>query len=176
MITGEHSVIRMAEADDAYELKRLYDAPAPRSALLDRRREMPTMSVDEVREGLARHERFGGILYAIEDKGGFVRGFCTLRGVQVEMSYGEVVMMLFEEADYDNPLADEAYDYLHHMAFDNKRLNKVVAHCLDNEQGYRRLLVRKGFQSNGVQREVLWTQGRWHSIEMLTRFHDDRKL
>lgn len=175
MITGEHSVIRMAEADDAYELKRLYDSPAPRSALLDRRREVPTMSVDEVREGLVRHEKFGGALYAVEDKVGVVRGFCTLRGVQVEMSYAEMLFMFFEDEDYDSPLADEAYAYLHKSAFDNKRLNKVLAHCLDNEAGYKRMLERHGFASNGIQREVLWSQGRWHSLEMMTLFNDRRE-
>lgn len=174
MITGEHSVIRMAEPDDAYELKRLYDSPRPRSALLDRRREMSGMSVEEIREGLTRHERFGGFLYAVEDKEGLVRGFCTLRGVQVEMAYGEVVVILFEDEDYDSSLADEAYDYLHHNAFDIKRLNKVISHCLDSEEAYRRLLVRRGFKSNGMQREVVWAQGRWHGIEMLTLFGDGR--
>jgi RimJ/RimL family protein N-acetyltransferase len=172
MITGENSVIRMAEPDDAYELKRLYDSPQPRSALLDRRREIPNMSVDDVREALSRPERFGGFLYAVEDKEGIIRGFCTLRGVQVDMAYGEIVLMFYEDDDYDTSLAEEAYAYLHRNAFDIKRLNKVISHCLDSEVGYRRLLIRKGFESNGVQREVLWSQGRWHNMEMLTRFKE----
>lgn len=174
MITGEHSVIRMAEPDDAYELKRLYESERPRSALLDRRREIPQVTVDELREGLVRHERFGGVLYAIEDKEGGVRGFGTLRGVQVEMSYSEVNLTLFEDADYATPLADEAMAFLKRTAFDVKRLNKIISHCLDCEPGYRELLIRQGFKSNGVQREMMWSQGRWHNLETLTLFSDGR--
>lgn len=173
MITGEFSVIRMAEADDAYELKRLYDS-RPRSALLDRRREVPSATADELRESLARHDRFGGVLYAVEDKEGVVRGFCTLRGIQVEMSYAEISLTLFDDEDYDTPLAEEVFTHLHRMAFDNKRLNKVISHCLDTEPGYRRLLERRGFKSNGVQREILWARGRWHSMESMTLFADGR--
>lgn len=170
MITGEHSVIRLAEPDDAYELKRLYDPQRPHSAMLDRRREIAQPSIDELREGLAKPEKRVGALYAIEDKEGVVRGFCSIRGASAELRYAEMVMPLFEDSDYATPLADEAFAFLHRGAFVERRLNKVVAHCLDSEGAYRALLVRHGFASDGIQRQVLWSRGRWHDLETLTLF------
>lgn len=170
MITGEHSVIRLAEPDDAYELKRLYDPRRPFSAMLDRRREIGQPSVDELREGLARPEKRAGALYAIEDKQGVIRGFCSVRGASPELRYAEMVLPLFDDEDYTSSLADEAFQFLYNGAFVEKRLNKVVAHCLECEAAYRGLLVRHGFASNGIQRQVLWTQGRWFDLETLTLF------
>ncbi len=174
MITGEHSVIRMAEPDDAYELRRLYDPERPRSALLDRRREIMLPSVDELREGLARPEK-SGVLYAVEDKTGGIRGFCSLRGASAELRYGEIILPLFEDADYREALAQEVLAYLCRLAFRDRRMNKVLAHCLGDETEWRALLAERGFRSNGVQRQVLWTLGRWHDIETLTLFHDGRQ-
>jgi len=175
MVLGEYSKIRIAEPDDAYELKRLYDPSHPRSVMLDRRRELPSPTADELRESLSRNDR-GGVLYAVEDREGVVRGFCTLRGVQVEMSYAEVALTLFEDGDYDTPLAAEAFAYVCRNAFVHKRLNKVISHCLDTEAGYRRLLEREGFVSNGIQRHVLWSQGGWRNLETLTLFARDKQF
>jgi RimJ/RimL family protein N-acetyltransferase len=164
----------MAEADDAFELRRLYDSSKPRSAVLDRRREITYPTVDELREGLARPDKPGGPLYAIEDRTGSIHGFCALRGASPELAYGEIILPLFEEADYETPLADEALGYLCRMAFAEKRLNKVISHCLDDETGYRTLLARRGFESNGIQREVVWAGGRYRDLETLSLFSDKR--
>lgn len=174
MITGEYTVIRLAEADDALELKRLYDPSCPRSALLDRRREITYPTVHELREGLARKDKPSGALYAVEDKTGQIRGFCALRGAAPELAYGEVILPLFAQEDYESPLAAEVMDYLCRLAFADKRLNKIISHCLDHEGAYRELLIQKGFGSNGIQRDVVWAAGRYHHVETLTRFSGNR--
>jgi RimJ/RimL family protein N-acetyltransferase len=174
MITGEHTIIRTAEGDDAYALKRLYDSPLPRAAFLDRRREISYPSVDELREGMGRPEKMGGALYVVEDRTGLIRGFCALRSAGPELGYGEVILPLFEEEDYADPLAEEALEYLVRLAFLERRMNKLLAHCLDSETAWRALLERHGFKSNGVQRDVLWTRGRYFDLETLTRFADGR--
>jgi RimJ/RimL family protein N-acetyltransferase len=106
----------------------------------------------------------------VEDLEGNIRGFCTLRGADQELAYGELVLMLFDEPDYDSPLADEVFEFLRKSAFQQKKLNKVVTYCLDGETAYRSLLIRKGFQSDGVQREIVFALGRWHNLESLSLF------
>lgn len=170
MIRGEYAVIRVAEPDDANELMRVYDPARPRSSLLDRRREILIPTVDELRELLIQKDKLAGRLYTIEDPKGFVRGSCALRSAQPEMAYAELALILFDDEDYKTPLAKEALDFLLEKAFTERKLNKVLTQCLDSEGAYRDFLVRQGFTSDGVQREVLFTQGRWHDMETFSLF------
>lgn len=172
MIMGQHAVIRTADVDDAYQLGRLYECPTPRFAMLDQRHEIQRPNLDELREVLAHTDVRAPMFYAVEDKTGQVRGFCNLRGLHTEAYYSEMLIMLFDEQDYTSPLADEVYDFLHKQAFILRKLNKIMAHCLDTEQQYRAFLCRKGFESCGCQREVVYTRGRWHDLEVLALYRD----
>jgi len=173
MITGEHGVIRSAEVDDLYELQRLYDPDRPRSVFLDRRRELHYPTSDELRDMLTRREiRALNPFLAVEDPTGMVRGFCMIRGITTEGSYCELFLGFLEEGDYGSPLAAEALRYLLGKAFHDHRLNKIMGHCLDTESELRRLLVAHGFESDGVQRDMVFTLGRYHDLETLSRFRE----
>ena len=170
MISGEHAVIRTADPDDAYALRCLYDASRPRFAMLDRRREMLAPTTADLREVLARKEEAGEALYSIEDKCGSIQGFCTLRGGRKQPRFSELVLMLFSDEAYDSAVAEEVVEHLVWRAFVEEKMIKLIAHCVDYETGLRGLLIRKGFVSDGRQREVLFTQGHWHDIETLSLF------
>lgn len=170
MIRGDYAVIRVAEPDDAHELIRVYDPARPRSSLLDRRREIITPTADELRELLAQKDKLGGRLYTVEDVDGFVRGSCALRTAEPEMAYAEIALVLFNDEDYRTSLAHEVFDFLLDKAFTERKLNKVIAQCLKTEAAYRDFLVERGFDSDGVQRDVLFTLGRWHDMETLSLF------
>ena len=170
MITGEHVVIRTAEMDDAVGLKAAYDVPLPRSCLLDQRRELLTPTVDELRQTLGRQETGQSLLYTMEDREGRIRGFCSLRGVNQEVSYTELVVVFIDEADYGSALADEAFEFLSWRAFVEMGLNKIAAHALDDEAAVRAFLLRHGFTSDGVQRQVIYAGGQWHDLEALSLF------
>ena len=170
MITGEHAVIRTAVQDDAVALKRLYDPTHPRSAFLDRKRELLVPTIDELRQLLTRAEAKTGVFYTVEDRGGTIRGFAVLRGSTPEISSAELVVMLLDDADYATGLADEVCGFLLHRAFVQMGLNKMMAQCLDWERAYRDFLGARGFESDGVQRDVLFAQGRWYDLESLTLF------
>ena len=79
-------------------------------------------------------------------------------------------MMFYDLADFDTPIAMEAFDYLRVKAFVNERLNKMVAHCLDHETELRAFLLKRGFVSEGVAREVVYSQGQWFNVESLALF------
>ena len=170
MITGTHTFIRTADPDDAPAMHALYLGASPRSALLDGRREPINPNVDELREALGSKEALGGTFYAIEDRAGVVQGFCVMRGASKDAAYGEFNLMMIDEAGYAGPLAREAFEFGYERGFELLRLRKMIAHCLDTETALRDFLLACGFEHNGTQREVFWSQGRWHNLETFTLF------
>jgi len=170
VILGQHAVIRSAEPDDASALLGLYDPSRPRCCLLDGRREFIIPTRDEIREVMNQKEMGRSMLYAVEDKAGVVRGFCSLRGVNLEASFMETVLMFHEDGHFDTPLAEEAFAFLVQYAFVRLKLGKLIAYALDTESSLRRFLLNHGFQSNGIQREIVFWGGGWHNIEAFSLF------
>lgn len=176
MITFEHCVIRRAEYDDAPYFQRLGEPGKPRAFLLDRKREVICPTADEVREMLGRKDAHSDAFFAVEDTDGEVRGFCALRGSTKEMLFAEIVVAFLAEADYASPLADEALEFLFNRGYGGQHLIKLMTHAIDGaETAMRDMYLRHGFESGGVQRDILYTNGRWHGIEALLRFRPDWK-
>ena len=173
MIVHEHSVIRTADPDDAAGLVGLYSPHYPRALFLDHRRDLQAPSLTEVREALRRKEAKMGLFFVVEDKEGCIRGFCSMRNPNPETLFSEILFGFSDMEDYARPIASEVMGFLKHRAFVERRLRKLVAQCLENETAYRELLIREGFESNGVQREVLYTLGRYHDLETLTLYPKD---
>ncbi len=170
MISGKYTVIRSAEPDDAAPMWRLYDPKRPRSFLLGPTREVMIPTQDEMREMLGRRDVIQGSFFTIEDLAGEIRGCCVLRGAKMESEFAEIVVALDSDAAYDTPLADEVIAFIEKMGFVDKKLNKLVAHCLSNETQYRAYLARHGFVSDGIQRQMVYTKGRYFDLESLSLF------
>lgn len=168
MIKGAHSVIRSADPDDAVALKSVYDSQRPRSSLLDQRREMNAPTRDELREVMSQKEMGKAVFYTVEDRFGEICGFCCLRGLNPEAQFSEFVVIFLDEATFSTPIADEVFDFMAGLAFQRMRNHKVVTHCLDTEVEYRNFLINHGFESAGIQRDVVYSQGRWFNLEALT--------
>lgn len=173
MITGTYVVVRTADPDDARALARLYDPEQPRAFLLNMRREIQSLTHDDLREALSHKEVRAGLFYAIEDRTGLIRGFFSIKTPLPEVNYSEILFGLGDSADYESPVGAEAIHILEHMAFVERRLDKLVAQCLENETDYRNLLSARGYRSDGIQREVLFTHGRYMSLETLTLFRSN---
>lgn len=168
MIKGAHSVIRSADPDDAEALKSVYDSQTPRSSLLDQRRELNAPTRDELREVMSQKEMGKSVFYTVEDREGEICGFCCLRGMNPEAQFSEFVVIFLEESRFLTPMADEVFDFLSRLAFERMRNRKVVTHCLASEVEYRKFLISHGFESAGVQRDVVYSHGRWFNLEALT--------
>lgn len=169
MITGQHTFIRGTEQDDVPALSELYRAEILRAGLLDGRREPVMPTRDELRELLSRKEIADGGYYTVEDASGRVRGFCSLRGLNPEVRYAEFNLVLLDPGYYATPLADEAAAFLYERAYIRAGLRKVVAYCLEGEVELAAFLRAQGFESDGIQRDVVFAQGRWHGLEALSR-------
>lgn len=173
MITGHYSCIRTTELDDVPALQRLYERPLPSAALMDRRREPIQPTRDELREILRREDAHAPSLYTLEDPEGEIRGFCMFREGTQDLAAAQAMILFLDDATYDTPFADEVFDHFSREAFVRKRLNKMVAHCATYEEALRRFLVRRGFVSDGVQRDAFFGGGRYHGIENLSLFRRD---
>ena len=168
MITVAHGYIRFSEAEDAFFLRDLYLNAPKRAALLDTRREPLMPTVSEVRELLARKDAAHGLMYTVEDTTGALKGWCSLRGVNYEAGYGELMFLFDSEEDYHNAIADETMGYLLGRAFRQFNLYKVLVLCLDMEQALMQYLERKGFSRAGTQRQALFSGGTWHDLHIFT--------
>jgi RimJ/RimL family protein N-acetyltransferase len=176
MIIGQHTVIRSAEPDDAIALWRLYDPDRPRAFLLGPAREVLIPTIDELREMLGRRDVVQGTFFVIEDTVGEVRGCCVLRGARLESEFAEIVIVFGSDDYYASPPAEEVFRFLARSAFIDKKLNKMCAHCLSAEESYRAFLIRHGFNSDGVQRDMVYTKGRYFDLESLSLFQQDVHL
>ena len=171
MITGLYCAIRTADPNDARALSALYNGAVPRAAYLNRRREILLPTLDDLRETLTQQNRPNpSSLYVVEDLEGLLRGLCALNTGGTETAHGEIFCLFHYEEDYVSPIGRETLAFLCRQGVREKHLNKVVAQCLETETGYRQALADMGFESNGVQREVLYTQGRYFSLETLTLY------
>jgi len=174
MITFTHGVIRTAEPDDAWDLVRLYDARRPRAAFLGRNREVIIPGEDEMREILRPDEGRPQVFYAIEDTEGVIRGYGGKRsGSTGEAHYGELLLYMHDDEDLETPLAQEAWQWLLRRAFMDELWRKAVANVLDSEPVQRAWFLARGFESCGVQREMLYTGGRWLHSETLVLYNRD---
>ncbi len=170
MIRGEHAVVRAADLDDAPSLWCLYDTSRPRSFLLGPAREVLVPTRDELEQLLARKDVHADIFFVVEDLTGEIRGGCLLRGGLQGSFYSEVALAFADDADYETPIAEEVFAFLRHRAFVERKANKIMAHCIETETEYRAFLDRQGFQSDGVQRDMVFTLGRYFDLESLSLF------
>ena len=175
MIVGQHTVIRSAEADDVHFLMQVYEANPLRSSLLDARRELIIPTLDELREAMGRADSGRGTMNVVEDMEGRVRGFCSVRGPNMEYRFAEAVVMLIDEADYALPFTSEIADFLESQAFERFNLNKLVSHALETETAYQDWLTRHQYGCDGTQREVLYARGRWLGIVAYSRYRQSTR-
>jgi RimJ/RimL family protein N-acetyltransferase len=130
-------------------------------------------TIDELREMLGRRDIVQGAFFAIEDKTGEVCGCCVFRGAKTESEYAEMVVAFGDDAYYALPMAEEVFQFLLRTALIEKKLNKLQAHCLSTEVSYRQFLEQRGFVSDGIQRDMVYTKGRYFDLESLTLFRDE---
>lgn len=168
MIVGTHSRVRFSEPDDARFYRDLYLEGGPKAALLDMRREFGLPTLQEIRDLLKKSEAARAYLFTVEDMEGRLRGWCGLRGLNVEAAYCELFLVFSAPEDYAGPLADETLDVLLYRAFQQLGLRKVLSTCLDSERPLHECLERHGYRSCGVQREAVFGGGAWLGIDTLT--------
>lgn len=169
MITGKYTYIRGTEQDDVPALSMLYGTETLRAGLLDARREPVMPTRDELRELVSRKEIADGGYYTVEDRQGRIRGFCSLRGANAEARYAEFSLLLLDPADFASPLTEEVAAFLYERAYIRSGLVKVVAYCLEGETELMAFLRDQGFESDGTQRDVVFSGGRWHALEAMSR-------
>lgn len=177
MITTEHCIIRTAETDDAATLCAAFDPDHPLAFFVGGGRELNRPSVDEICAAiLESQKRVNENLYVFEDTMGVIRAFGAVRSSGREEAFGEFSYAPVDRGDYSGALVDVAYDFIFRLGFERLHLNKLMAHCiLPCEVGLRQSLADHGFVSTGIQRQVVYTQGKYYDLEALQIFRRDTK-
>ncbi|NLN94520.1 MAG: GNAT family N-acetyltransferase [Candidatus Hydrogenedens sp.] len=167
MKLSSHTTIRYCEPDDTAFVRALYYDGIPRASLLDGRRERMLPRRAEILEILQKSEAARAMLFSIEDETGSLCGWGGLRGLNPDARFAELFLIFAHEDHYASPYAAEALEYLLKRAFYQTRLTRLLASCLHTETAWRACLVRKGFVSCGIQRDVLFAGGCWRDLETL---------
>jgi hypothetical protein len=167
MKLSPHTTVRFCEPDDADFIRDLYYDGIPRAALLDGRREPMLPLRSEILEIIRKSEAARAMLFSIEDGTGILRAWSGLRGLNPDARFAELFLVFADEAGYDSLQADEALGYLLDRAFFQTDLGRVLVSCLESEKAWRQFLLRKGFSSCGIQRDIMCISGTWTGIETL---------
>lgn len=170
MIRGEHAYIRTTEPDDASAFYALYRDSGLRASLLDPRREPLRPTASECAEMIGSRQAAQGSFFTVEDLTGEILGFVNLRGLNQETPFCELGMLLLDPDSYRHPAAGEAFAFAADRVFARYRLLKMMALALDREEALKEFLAAHGFQSSGVQRDVLYAEGRYHAMETSVLF------
>jgi len=173
MIECGHIIIRSAEFDDAESLWGLYTPGQTKTFQLGPNLELRTPTIDELRMLLEDPEQKLGDFYVVEDLEGNVLGCAVMRLAKGDSPYAEALFAFFDDAHYSGPVADETFAWVKHQAFAIRKRLKLVAHCLETQPAYRAFLVGHGYQSDGVQRGVVYGGGRYFDLESLSLFPDE---
>lgn len=167
MKLSSHTSIRYCEPDDSAFVWGLYYDGIPRASLLDGRRERMLPMRAEILEILQKSEAARAMLFSVEDGTGRLCGWGGLRGLNPDARFAELFLVFADEGLYGSPCAEEALDYLFQRAFHQTRLSRLLATCLSTEEAWRACLLKQGFASCGIQRDVLFTGGCWRDLETL---------
>ncbi|MDI3339274.1 MAG: GNAT family N-acetyltransferase [Sphaerobacter sp.] len=121
----------------------------------------------ELREWLARNRREGNLLWLIRDERGRRIGFVTLFGIDPEHRKAELALMIGERDAWGQGYARETLRTLLRHAFrpvaeHGLGLHKVWLTVVVENEAARRAYAACGFRQDGVLRDDLYRDGRWH--------------
>jgi len=77
-------------------------------------------------------------------------------------------MMFLSDDTFQSTLADSVMHFVFERSFEKSQRKRIYASLLSCETCFRDFLIRHGFESNGVQREVIYTGGNWLNLESLS--------
>ena len=170
-LDGERVALRTVEEEDLDFLQRNVNDP-------DVWRSIGTVSPVNAEQEREWFEGIGddGVSLLICAEGEPV-GMAGLSDVLETWGRAEVGYWVTPEARSEG-YATEATDLLVGYAFDQRRLNKVIANAFDFNAGSRRVLEKVGFTEEGLHREEAFVDGAFvdiHRYGLLAREWRDRR-
>jgi diamine N-acetyltransferase len=128
-------------------------------------RDVPTL--DDLRQWLAENRRTGSLTWLIEDDRGHAIGYSDVFGIDREHRHCEISLMIGEPGARGQGYGSEVLSVLLCYLFEPHDarippMHKVSLAVFEENTIARRLYERTGFQTDGVLREDMWYDDRWH--------------
>jgi RimJ/RimL family protein N-acetyltransferase len=139
-------------------------------------RQIPTLG--DLKEWLAENRRTGSLTLLIEDETGRPIGYSDVFGISNEHRHCEVSLMIGEPGTRGRGYGYESLRVLLTYLFaphDNRisPMHKVTLSVFEENHAARRLYERCGFRVDGVLREDMWYDDRWHDQFLMSVLADE---
>jgi RimJ/RimL family protein N-acetyltransferase len=157
-LDGEHITLRTVEEEDLAFLQHDINDPAVRRPLAAA---TPVNAAQEHDwfEGMSEGDSVSLLICTDEEPVGTI----GLNDINETWGHAEVGYWVTPDA-WGEGYATEATELLVAYGFDQRRLNKVIAHAFDFNTGSRRVLEKAGFTEEGVHREEAFVNGEFVDI------------
>jgi RimJ/RimL family protein N-acetyltransferase len=139
-------------------------------------RDVPTL--DDLREWLAENRRSGSWTWVILDERGDLIGYTDVFGISREHQHCELSLMIGERDRWGSGYARETLMVLLQYLLSAAEtggggMHKVSLSVFAENIGARRAYEACGFQADGVLREDMWYDGRWHDQILMSVLADE---
>jgi RimJ/RimL family protein N-acetyltransferase len=119
-------------------------------------------SLAELHDWLAANRNAGSITLAIEKHDGTPIGYIDVFDIDLEHRRCEISLMIGERAEWGRGYAREALRLLLGYLFETLEMHKVTLSVFADNEAARRVYLACGFREDGVLRDDMYRDGRWH--------------
>jgi RimJ/RimL family protein N-acetyltransferase len=128
-------------------------------------RDVPTL--DDLHVWLTSNQQFGSWTWLIEDEQGIPIGYCDVFGISIEHRHCELSLMVGEQSRWGSGYAKESLMVLlgyllGDVSVSGAGMHKVSLSVFAENVAARKAYQVWGFQKDGVLRDDMWYDGRWH--------------
>jgi RimJ/RimL family protein N-acetyltransferase len=143
-------------------------------------RQVPDLA--DLKAWLEENRRTGSWTWLIQDEHGNPIGYCDVFGISEEHRHAEFALMIGERSKWGRGYAREALHVLLRYLLSDKAesgagLHKVSLAVFADNRAARKVYQSCGFREDGVLREDMFYDGRWHDqilMSLLAREYHPR--
>jgi RimJ/RimL family protein N-acetyltransferase len=158
LISGERLRLREMIDDDLPAVRRWRSDPDVTRHWITR--EQPTLA--ELAEWLAANRASGAETLTIETLDGVAIGYVSVFDIDPEHRRCEISLMVGERSEWGKGYAREALRLLLRYLFSSLGMHKVTLSVFAENEAARRVYRACGFREDGVLRDDMYRDGRWH--------------
>jgi RimJ/RimL family protein N-acetyltransferase len=139
-------------------------------------RVVPTM--DDLRDWLQINQQSGSWTWLIEDERGIPIGYSDVFGINIEHRHCELSLMIGERSRWGSGYAKESLMVLlgyllGDVSVLGAGMHKVTLSVFAENVAARKAYQAWGFREDGVLREDMWYDGRWHDQILMSVLADE---
>lgn len=158
MIEGDHTRLRALRPEDAQEIQQWHESHE--FTVLDGHIYPPSPAAIEQWLHSKSRPSFSDVVFGIEDEGGRLIGYTSLRRAEPEDRSAEFGIAL-GPANWNQGYGTDATRTMLRFAFLEMNLHRVMLRVVDYNPRAKRVYEKCGFQVEGRLREARYNEGEW---------------